>query len=577
MEKIKNFIIKYHITDFAIIALIITIFSLLFSHHLAYLIMDRGREFLFPQEILNGNVPYKDIHMIYFPTVYYINAFVYKLLGVSINSLIISQTIICIGFAFVYFLLSRIFMEKKTSWLLLLLITSCCIFTKYDLFSFVVPYSYARADGIIIFTLCAFLIIKLFKTDNIAYLYSAALMSGLCFSFKFEFFIAYILLVLALLIYKRLRFLQYLKILLSALVFPLILLGTLIAQGVSINDILAAFDFGYKFARTPVMLMFLSETGMYPGMLGTKLEQIMSYTPILILIILLTFASLKLQLKFSQVWIFPLFVVLICLHFANKFWLAQCWLYLPVLILLISCFKFKEIFKDKPAFFLIVSALLCAQRDFFGHSLASYGNFSAPLLFLALYIIIIKFLPDFVYGIQTKKLLNCILIVLVGLYTVSLDANRAHTYFPIKSNKGTIYTNEHNYSIFSKTLLYINNNIDKDASILFLPEGQIFNYLTDRKVNLKCHMMDRLYHDAYGQEEARNKIASTDSDYIFIHEKINLKDFYRPFLYQKGESLAWDYIDKNYEIVEIIYNSEISNNTYALRDCIYIAKKREQH
>ena len=126
-------------------------------------------------------------------------------------------------------------------------------------------------------------------------------------------------------------------------------------------------------------------------------------------------------------------------------------------------------------------------------------------------------------------------------------------------------------------LFYINNNVDKNASILFLPEGQIFNYLTDRKVNLKCHMMDRLYHDAYGQEEARDKIASTKSDYIFLYEKIKLKDFYRPFLYKKGESLAWDYIDKNYKIVEIIYNGELSNDTYTLKDCIYIAKRREQH
>ena len=68
MDKIKSFINKFPIIDFVIMAVIISVFSFLFANHQLLFIADKGREFLFPQEILNGKVPYKDIMLIYFPT-----------------------------------------------------------------------------------------------------------------------------------------------------------------------------------------------------------------------------------------------------------------------------------------------------------------------------------------------------------------------------------------------------------------------------------------------------------------------------------------------------------------------------
>ena len=78
------------------------------------------------------------------------------------------------------------------------------------------------------------------------------------------------------------------------------------------------------------------------------------------------------------------------------------------------------------------------------------------------------------------------------------------------------------------------------------------NWLTDRKINLKCHMMDRLYHDAFGDEEAKNQIASANYDYIIVIEKMGHAKFFSPFLYYKGNSLVQEYIEDNYKPVKEI-------------------------
>lgn len=563
MEKLKNFIHKYQIIDFVLIALIIIIFSFLFSNHMHWLAMDRGREFLFPQEILNGKVPYKDILLIYFPTAYYINALIYKLLGVSIDSLITSQTIFCICFMCIYYMLARIFLERKSSLIISFFIICSCIFTRVELFSFIIPYSYSTAYGCMCFILCTFLFIKLFKTGNLAYLYSAALMTGFCFIFKLEFFIAYLLLIAALFLYKKLKPVQYLKILLLSIIFPAIMTIFMLLQGVGFNDILAAIDFGYKFSTTPVISMYLSDRGMYPTFLSNKIESIVEYTPYLISIILLSFAAWKLKLKYKKNWILLLVAAFIWINF-NITFVQKFFIYLPMLIFIILCFKYKELYKeDTPMLFTIIAALLCSQREFFMLSLISYGVYSFPLLILALCLIIRKFLPKIISGIKTESFTNYVIIILSGLFLISLCIKNMKTSFPIKSNKGTIYTNYYNYYLFNQSMSYINQNIDKNKSLLVLPEGLLINFLTDRKTDMKCHMMDRLYHDAFGPEQARDKIASTNSDYIIILIYSYLSDFYSPFLYQKGESLAYEYINEHYKKVkEINFGENMSEHAY---------------
>ena len=102
ISKLKNFIKSSDFIYSATIVFTISLLTLLIGNHHLSILSDRGREFLIPQEILNGQVPYKDISLIYFPLGFYINAMLYKLFGISIDTLLISQMILSI-FYFIYY------------------------------------------------------------------------------------------------------------------------------------------------------------------------------------------------------------------------------------------------------------------------------------------------------------------------------------------------------------------------------------------------------------------------------------------------------------------------------------------
>ena len=148
MNKLTDYIKKHPIIDIVLITVSIIVGSILLGNHSILPTVDIGRELFLPEQILKGAVPYKDITLIYFPFAYYINAFVYKILGVSVSSLIIWQTILCIIFMIMFYLLSRDFLNRKISFVLSLLVIYSCIFNRFSLFSYIFPYSYSTVYGV---------------------------------------------------------------------------------------------------------------------------------------------------------------------------------------------------------------------------------------------------------------------------------------------------------------------------------------------------------------------------------------------------------------------------------------------
>ncbi|MBO6087558.1 glycosyltransferase family 39 protein [bacterium] len=549
MNKIKNFTDKYGYP--IITVLVILFFSFWCGQHYGSLFSDRGRELLIPEEILNGKVPYKDITLIYFPLGFYINALFYKIMGVSLNTLLTTQTVLSVLYMLGFYFLSKEFLSKSTSFLLTLFIILSCIFAPNDLFSMIFPYSYARTYGIMASFLCVFCFIKLFKTDNIKYLYISAVATGFALSCKIEFLSTVLFLIIALFLYKKLNFKQYLKIFFSVLIFPILTAGILIYQGVTLNNIIDAINFGINFATTDVMREFLSGSGLYPLGISEKIETLKVVLPVLTEIILLSFIAFKLDKHFSKRYFSILFIPIIFYFGFNTYAVQTFWILLPYAVLIVFIIYLKDnLNNNKTLFILFFAALLFGQREFFRLTLNAYGVYSFPLFILSLCIMFDRYFPKYFTGIEIKKFVNYILLILIIIQFNILAQPIGLRSVPIITEKGTIYTKPEFADIITDTIGYIDKNISKNETILVLPEGTLINYLTDRKTDMHCFMLDRLYHDAYGEENAKNIIANTNSDYIILLKGFDLNNFYRPYLYNKKSTLSAKYIYQNYSKIK---------------------------
>ena len=459
----------------------------------------------------------------------------------------LSQAFFCSIYMIGYYLLASVFLQRKEAFLITMLAICSCIFCECDLFSFIAPYAYATTYGIIGFFFCLFFLVKLFKTNKIFFAYLAAFFAGFSFSCKLDFFTVWILLIAGLLLYKKLSAKQYFFILINSLTVPLITLCLLFVQGVSVKNITDMIIFGINFSKTQVMTEYLRTCGMYPG----KLENYLNYTNLyftkLCTLITITLCGLKLYYKYKKIYILILIPMLIIPLIDNWDFRQYCWILLPICLFIFGCINIKKIMVIKREYLiLLLAALLNSQRVFFMLKTGQYGTFFLPLLLLCLYVYIRKFSPKYIWNVETKKLVMFITLIFIIMSSASIADRYAKTDMPIITKYGVIYTTPQMYELLTNVQTYIENNTDEQTSILVLPEGNIINFLFDRPVDMKCFMMDRLYHDAYGEENALKMVAQTDSDYIFVVQGLLLIDFNRPFLYSPETPLR-KYIKEHYK------------------------------
>ncbi len=128
------------------------------------LIVDAGRGMYVPWQIFLGKILYKDINYLYGPFSPYFNAFLFKLFGATIYSLVLSGVItICAVSALIY-KISRIFLDIFSSTfaaLTFLFVFAFGHYVYYGNYNYIIPYSYPVIHGIAL----AFLALYCFYLD----------------------------------------------------------------------------------------------------------------------------------------------------------------------------------------------------------------------------------------------------------------------------------------------------------------------------------------------------------------------------------------------------------------------------
>ncbi len=484
-----------------ILLLAISGFSYFYMGNFIY---DTGREFLVPDLINNKNVLIKDIFISYFPLSYQINALLFKIFGSNLDVLRITGIfcLLLIGY-FMYFI-SREFLTPEKSFLAALCTLFISTFNVSLIANYILTYSYAFIYGTLALFISNYFMVQYIKYDK--FLYPAFFFLGAAFALKAEFvfiFIPYMLL----LFYKKTNLKKGLVALLLFFLPILLSFGTLFLNGLNLSDLKNYFIFLQNFMNSKI-LKYYSNLVFYKNPVSWLLYNLKNFYLIslnfLVCAIFLRPLN-KTKNKFLKcvLYFVSAALVLLLAILKGRFYAGEYFSFGCIFVLAILIYSIKK--KNIPLAFLSLSSLLLTVRFNFLYA-NSYLTYTLPFGLLVICIFLFSKNKIFIQFFSIFALVNII------YFTV---AQSLPLKYEITSPKGKIISLDKNETnTINETINFINENTKKEDTILILPEGAMFNYVTERKTNPKFYQLIPNHIEALNEE---NIISNIDMpNYILI-------------------------------------------------------------
>ncbi len=326
-------------TDKSIIFLLTVLFFALlpfFFLHQGLLLIDTGREFYIPSQMLNGSVLFKDIYNIYGALSYQFNALLFLIFGQKFTTLYIAGIFNSFIITITLYLLAREFLNKSISFLFTALMIFALVYNTF-LYNSNLTYCFAIVYALSSFLLSALFLIKYIKSNNKLLAYLSCFFAGISIANKYEFVFYLFVILYAIIFVKPIGLKGFFKSLTAFLIIPCFSLLILLVQGLNINDIKENTILLYKLISAPALKLFFA----------------------------------KFRVFFDNK-IFAIFGIL------------------PVLNLILTCLNFKKIYNDKPLFIILLIAITASAKSFLFLNVCHMGIFIFPICALATVILFDK-------------------------------------------------------------------------------------------------------------------------------------------------------------------------------------------
>lgn len=541
----KNSISNKYLMILWIISLIGIVLT--YAHH-GNLIIDNGREAYYPTQVLLGKVLYKDIFNVYGPMSYMLNAFLFKIFGVNLNVLYFSGILCTFGIVSLIYIISKKFLSEFLSFSIGVLTISVGL-TYSGLFNFIFPYSYSILYGLLAFLASVLFLLKYEENPNkIHYLYLSCFLGGICVTNKYE-FIPYLAVILYSMVkIKTLRVKEYLYCVLSVLSAPIICFGILFLQGLRFSDLILTVKHISNMTHGQALKIAYTYSGFYfckktLGLLTQKFFQ----TSIFLLIFVFSLSKLK---KY-----FSIPIIAVTVFFMFKFIDPAVFVFVPVMILLLTVFNFKSLLADKKLFILVLSGITISLKVFWGLATLNYGVFFVSFLLITLFALILNIFKN--KEINQKAIGIFILIVAIFLGYKNIQGIKQKSYC-LKSDKGTICTDESFYQSTFDLIQYINNKTKPTDKILILPEGAMINFITGRPTDNIYISLIPPYIDAFGEKNIIEHFKKDSPDYIILNNW-NSQDYGFSYICKDYAVSFCQYVQQNYH-----YEATIAHKLFYL-------------
>lgn len=506
-----------------------------------HFLADSFREAIIPQELLNGKVLYSDITNLYPPLAYQLNALLFLVFGNSLNTLYVASILCSFAVLSIIYKLAKEYSSDFTAFIIVLSAMEIFVFRVNILnsASWIFPYSYSflYAFTACIFAFAAYCRYK--KDNNNKYLYFTFLLTGLSVAFKYDFLLFVFLPLYEVLKNKSMK--QFIYGVLLFLFPSLISFGIYLLAGGTLSALLNQVNFLRNFSQAPSVMVF--NKYVLAQHINSFVLTCLFYSAVEFLICFLGLfvyfyftgniigKCKNLLSKIFLISVFSLFAYMILIkaisysqlnHFGNHANFVFIPYFICISAILIFYLKIKKknySYKEKFYFLLTLGGLCMIYRQIAAISISYIGNFIIILYWFAFIYFWLELMPEYYSFFQrekTKKIIAAAFIVFgFSILLVHQMFARQMTY-KIQTDKGTLYTGINYGKPFTDAFQYIEENISQDKTLLVMDEGLIFNYLSNRKTNLKYYALIPHMIDTYGELRIIEDLNNNPPDFIFI-------------------------------------------------------------
>lgn len=476
--------------------------------HFGDIIVDSFREAYISEQVLNGQVLYKNIFTIYAPFSYLFNSVLFKFFGINLRVLYFAGLLAAIGILNLVYLISNKFMAKMYSLSIVLFIISASLLSP-NVFNFFFPYSYGVLYGLL-FILGA-IYCGLNKKFFLAYLfYSFAVCN------KYEF-----ILFLPVLVYASGKK-DILKNFVALIIPPIFTFTPLVIQGLRFEHLVTSVQILFVMSSTKTLYWFYSVMG-----LVFRWELV----PIYVTNFLKVFIPLMFTYYFRSWWL--TIILLIYFYFIVT---PEILIYAFPLILILFVQKFRTLSKDK--IFLVIGSLLVSIKMFFALTLQSYGVFFLPFALIPIFILIPK---------RFKKSLLILILICSLVLGIKNTTSLAGKNVCVKTGKGVVFTGKNYGNSINELINYIEENISKQEKVLVYPECLAINFLAGRDSDNKFYSLIPLYVETFGEDLITGRFEVTKPEYIII-SNYDTSNYYYSHFGQDYAGAIFNYTLENYEM-----------------------------
>lgn len=548
LKKIKD---EYKFLLPLIILFLVNVF--LFWLKQGSLVIDTGREFYIPSQMLKGHVLYKDIFNIYGPLSYQVNSLAFLLFGQKITSLLIFGVVNSFVMLLTLYFISREFLSKSFSSLIVILVMFSSVFGA-DLFNFNLPYSYAISYGLSSILLSVFFLIKYIKTPQNVFAYLACFFAGVSLANKYEYILYPLILLYVFFFVAPLGKKELLKSLGCFLLVPLLSFGVLFLQGLTFADVYNCILIIKKMSSCITLKYFYSNfVGFFfnPKLAAFYLTRF----GFLVVLFSLLYSAILFEKRIQTVSAKNVFKIIyfgitfIALFFINTYSLG----FFPILNLFLLLIFFKPVYENKAVFILALCAFITSLKTFFGLNINLYGAFTFPLLLVSIMVlingIIIPLSKDEVFKENIKKTLMVLLMAFIALFVLRDFISLMNKTQVLTTPKGKFYSYPFIVEPNQELVDYIIQNTNKNDKVVILPESPFVNFLTDRDSDNYYNSLIPLYFETFGEQNVINHFSKTRPEY-FVFNNRNTQDYGFEYICKDYAIGLCKFVNTNYSLVK---------------------------